>query len=154
MLEFEENKIKISDNYIFRGKLKNKYLSEYNITRLYCNTIRYLYNNCENRFHKVLSYLFVLIPYCNIEYNIICYNIKENELSKVEILSLLDICDIIGYSRGNYHKLKNNLKKIKIKGKNIVAFVESENKESIIINPSLYYAGNNYGAVRLLAEFY
>lgn len=146
--------IRINKRYIFRGRIKNSDLHENNLTRLYIQAIRYLYENSNARYHKTLSYLFALIPLCNRKYNIICSNPLESNSDKLETLSLLDISEFLGYEKSNICKLKSKLKQIEINGVPAICFTESKEKETIIINPDIYHAGNNFGEIKVLGNFF
>ena len=88
-------KFYINPKYFNKGKnfYKNK---EY--VRIMINTTRYLYEHTTIRQHKTLSYVFQLIPYANWELNILCKNPLEVDFTRLNKLSLKDICELLGLS--------------------------------------------------------
>lgn len=146
----KDNTITITHN-IYRGKLKK--VKNYDTCRIYINTVRKLYESCSPREHKTLSYLFALLPYVNIEYNIICSNPFEKDIDQIQPLSLEQICQLVGYAPNNARKLKNILLDIEIEGVPAVKLVIDKYKQLIYVNPHIYYAGNQHDKIMILGKF-
>lgn len=121
--------------------------------RIYKTGIRCLYWDSNVTQHKLLSYLFQLIPFVNINYNIVAYNPKETSLKAVEPMTMPEICMLVGYKPDNYRRLKNTLKALRIKGMPVFSFVENANGMFCYINPRVYYAGNQWKRVEVLGKF-
>lgn len=151
----EDNHIIISKEYFKKGKfLKNNYKNQKSIIRVYCKGVRSLYEGCNNSYqHKALSYLFMLLPYVNKQYNIVCNNPREERKSRINFLDMEDICNVIGYSNKNKHLLKKELKNLEINGMVAFRWLEDKYGSRAIINPSVYYAGDKYSEVYILGEF-
>src|SRR5699024_1832486 len=77
-------------------------------TRIYINTTRMLYEGCNPKKHKSLSYVFQLIPFMNTEFNIICENPNEKDLNKIKKLNMKNICELLKLSTD-----KKNMSRIK-----------------------------------------
>ena len=150
----DDETVTMSFKYFGKGKIK-KLKNDKNmvITRMYCDTIRYLYKNCNEKFYKNLSYLYIILPYINRDYNILCNNPEESNLEKIECINMLQLCNIVGYNPKNSYRLKQNLKNILIENKPIVSWVDNANGEYIFINPNLYYAGTKHIEVKILGKF-
>ena len=151
----EDGKISISNEYFKKGKFyKEDYTGDKSIIRVYCEGICKLYENCKDASqHKSLSYLFLLIPYANRSYNIICRNPMEEKKSRIKFLNMDEICDIVGYSRKNKIRLKNEMKELEINGRVAFRWLEDKYGSRAFINPAVYYAGNKHSDVYILGQF-
>lgn len=100
LVEDESSNIRLNTNAIFRGKIaKNQKGNTYQ--KFYIDAIRKLYQNTSRNNHKHLGYIFKLLPFINIEFNIICFNPTEQELDKVEPMTLKEFCDCIDCCSAN-----------------------------------------------------
>lgn len=146
--------ISITNEYFKRGKLLKRDIdSKNNITRMYCDTIQYLYKNCDPRYQKTLSYMFALIPHISIQYNIVCENPLEEDIDKVRPCLLRDICAICNYDPSHSNFLKKSLINIKIQNKAALRMIEDINGTRVYVNPAVYYGGNNHETVYILGKF-
>lgn len=128
--------------------------------KFYIDGIRTLYKATEVSNHKHLGYVFKMLPFINLEYNVLCKNPEEKELEKIEFLSLSEFCGAIGYDisqlnrlLGIYKTLKFDVKENKEK---FCAFTyDGINRKSarIFINPHILYNGTNYSRVKVLGAF-
>lgn len=150
LLIFDGKYYKVNTTIITRGKTNHKK----GYTRVFFNSVRYLYTNCKPIQHKQLYYLFMILPYVNVQHNVVCSNIDEEMQEKIEALNVKDMCDICSYNRHDSTKFKNNLLKFKIDGKDVVIISYRGGGEFIRINPSVYYAGTRIGDLNdLMGEF-
>lgn len=147
--EVEQNNILYEKNgnvYINQSMFHNGNIStEQNYTRLFCEYIRGLYEQCDSTdTHKQLSYLFKIIPFVNRRTNIVCFNPTEQREEKIKFMRLGDFCDAIGYDRKNARRLAKDLLKIRINNELAIGFFVtdmSEDKWIIVINPKVYFGG-------------
>lgn len=166
ILYIKDNKIYINKNMFGKGKLNNKTIAKLSkedkyITRLYIDGVRTLYNKSTPRSHKTLSYLFQILPYVNRQYNIVCFNPLEEDLNKIQNMSLGEFCETIGYSKHNSGQLFKYLfePQFMINGKltNAMRYVVDKGLDkstySMFINPRVYYAGNKWKEVEVLGKF-
>lgn len=144
-----DNKYYINNEYFTKGK--SDIQGDY--TRIFINTTRILFESCTSKQHKQLSYMYQLIPFMNYNLNIICRNPNENDISKLEKLSLKEICEILKISteKKSMNIFENNLLKfnIVVSGKKqfilkrvIVKGYNSRN-DYFVINPNIAWSGNN-----------
>ena len=144
---------------ILRGKINSdKKYKQYQ--QFYINCVRKLYNSVSPRQHAQLGYIFKLLPYINIEYNIICSNPFENDLYMVQPLSVGEFCEKINYKKDNFAKLLKAYRQIvfPINGRKeyFVTYVSdgSHNRNMrFYVNPHIVYAGSNYSKVEILGAF-
>jgi len=166
ILKTNDDKLFINQDLFGKGQLHKKIIAEFSskekyITRLYIDGIRELYDKSTPRSHKTLSYLFQILPYVNRQYNIVCFNPLEEDLSLIQGMSLGQFCETIGYSNHNSNKLFRTLfePQFIINGKVTTAmrYVVDKGLEkstySMYINPRVYYAGNKWQEVEILGKF-
>lgn len=155
IFKYENERIFINKEMFSKGKLhKND-----NAIRLNCETIRYLYEHCQNvSGHKKLSYLFKIIPWVNKEWNIVCENPDEIERGKLNYMTLGDFAEKIGYDRTHAKRLAKILSDVifykhgEYNKKHAFLYVIDKDFSTdqwiIIMNPLIYYSGKNYKNVR------
>lgn len=153
LIENSDKTFTISNKYFTKGDNINK---KEDYTRVYIDTIRELYINTQARQHKTLAYTFRLIEKVDFKTNIICKN-PNDKYNKPEKMGLKDIGEYlkINTEKKNLNKFKNSLYKININrdGKKYYIFkriiIESGagSNDYFIINPMLFYRGNDYSTV-------
>lgn len=157
----QDNGLMFSNNIIFkRGKIKHT--KEYiRYQKFYIKGIRRLYKTTERNNHRQLGYLFKLLPFINIEYNLLCYNPLETDIEKLELISIADFCKMIGYDIAHLSKLlyiyRNILFDIDGRRERFCAITyDGVNKSNakICINPHILYSGSDYNKVEILGAFY
>lgn len=142
LLKDDKDKYYINNDYVVKGELsKSQAKDEY--TRIFTESMKNLYENCNPRLHKQLYYLFALLPYVNHKFNVICEDTTVTIESLVEALNMTDICRKVGYNPKNTKRLWNELKEIKINNKYAIKKVVGGDGEFIKINPCVYYGGTS-----------
>lgn len=156
-----DNKFYINPDYFNRGKNK---IDSKSYTRVFIDTTRKLYENCSPRQHKQLSYIFQLVPYIHKELNIICGNPEAMDYSKINKLSLKDICEKLGLST-NYEtmkKLRRDLLKFHIDNGEekyfLLSYVKVENgygiKDYFTVNPYVIWSGMDTCEIREVIDLF
>ena len=120
----QDGRILMNEAYFFKGPIKDHDVGiADSCTRIYINTVRDLYSCTPTKSHKVLGVLFRMIPFLNIEFNIICHNPAERIADEVKPMVLGELADKLGYSCESVGKLKKELQSIKTKeGMQVVSF--------------------------------
>lgn len=150
------------DNYLFANKDFSFYGSikgnKYDIIRLYKKNVRLLYNNMSAKEYKRLAILYLLIPFINIKYNIVCSNPLEEDKDKVIPMTIEELSAYFEYNLKSFISLIDFLGNLKDKDNIpiIKTFNDSKNKKdrSIVINPRVIYAGNDYRNVECLCVLF
>ena len=153
----------ISDNAnIFRGQLRRTQKPEVrHFQKAYINAIRKLYRATGVRKHKQLGYIFKMIPYLNIEYNILCTDPFVQEIDSIMPLSIAELCQLINYNPTQSARLIKELQALKFEHNHrqeyLLSFVDNggdipQNK-MIFINPHILYNGSNFQKVEVLGAF-
>ncbi len=146
-----------TDIFIKRKLSRKKYA---NLQKLYNNGIRKLYRETDASRHKHLGYVLQMLPYINIEFNILCKNPFEEKLENIQAMSLTEFCDLIGYNSSQHNRLENIYYNIRFEVKDsrerFCSFVyDGFNKDDvkIFINPNILYNGSDYQKVEVLGAF-
>jgi hypothetical protein len=137
--------IKINTEYFIKGKMTEKISVDNNYTRLYINSIRFIYENVNVNSHSQLGIYFKIIPYIHRQRSILCHNPDCYE-DDIKLMNANELKRIIGYHRNGVRKFINSLLSIKLNnGESILASVRNdpdEGKSFIIVNPKVMYGGN------------
>lgn len=161
ILKEKEDGLYLNQKYFYigtlKGKLDNNFENMY--IKAYIKQIRFLYENVLPKEHKQLAILFLLIPYINRKYNIICSNPLEEDANKVFPLTVKELAYILKYSDvNNFCKIILKLLNIKdLENNDILKIVMNGSgiqSASIIINPRLIYAGNDFKDVECLCVLF
>lgn len=133
--------------------------------RLYIKGVRTLYRSIsDTKYVKHLGYIFRLLPFINLEYNILCYNPSETNIEDIQPITLSEFCSLIHYNYENVDKLLNIYRRIRFevpdkpnKTERFISFVSdgiSRGKSCIIVNPRILFNGSDYSKVEALGLFY
>lgn len=122
--------------------------------RIYRNSVQKLFHAATNL--NNIGYIFQLLEYVNVEYNLLCLNPEQTELSEIKTLSIDDLCKIINYDISQKSRLMKTLKKqtFEVNGKQerLISFVDGGDK--IVVNPRVIYSGSDFRKVAVLTLFY
>lgn len=122
--------------------------------RIYRNSVQKLFHAATNL--NNIGYIFQLLEYVNVEYNLLCLNPEQTELSEIKTLSIDDLCKIINYDISQKSRLMKTLKKqtfdVNGKQERLISFVDGGDK--IVINPRVIYSGSDFRKVAVLTLFY
>ena len=149
-----------SNKNIFRmGSLPKKNTEQWQTYRkIFIKGVQTLYRQVkEPSKHKHLGYLFKMLPFVNIENNVLCTDIFEPDMYKIQPLTISDFCNIIGY---DYSKVSRLLKIYKELLFDIDGHKErfcsfnfdgvDKSAMGIYVNPNILYSGSNYKNVEIL----
>ena len=154
ILFMDKDFIYLNAKYISKGKITEPREDRIEIySRIYIDAIRKLYRESKTSMHKILSYLFLMIPFLNLEWNVLCYNQKEKDMDSIKQMSLNEFCSIMGYSKANISLLVKRLLALKINDKFVVSITLFGKDAYVFINPRVFYAGNNHKEILKIAEF-
>lgn len=145
----ESNLIKVNKDYTvaidnkisFIGKVDKNNKQEY--SRIFKESIQELYNNSTPREHKRLALFIELLPFIHYKYNIICKNPRCELMQDVEPFTIQELQKISGNGGKNITRFKNNLLNIMVGGQKAMMLVEDYEKKFFIVNPKIYYKGND-----------
>ena len=157
--ETEEGYLMIKKDMIIKGAMESmkdlqKEDSSYTFTRLFVDNIEAMYYGTESRQRKQLANLFKILPYINYKYNVFCSNPTEEDPTKLELLTWTDLARMCGEHEKNVTRFRNNLMKLKINGQDVIGAFVRNSGTSIVVNPRIYYSGNNLDDVRSIEALF
>lgn len=158
LFEDEASKVRIHDCFR-RGRLpKNINYAEYQ--RLYINAVRSLYEKCPVSKNKHLGRIFQMLPYINIEYNILCFNPLETNIDAIEPMTVNDFCTEIGVSPEHCTRTIREYTGITFPAEgqderfcSIVSDGTNIDSARIFVNPRILYRGTDWKHVAVLGAF-
>lgn len=140
-----------------KGKLDNERIQ---YKKLFSKAVQQLYRRTEPAKHKYLGYVFQMLPFVNVEYNILCHNPTEKDLDYILPLSVNEFCGAIGYSVENRARLMQTYAKIRFPvgehEEQFCSFVTNGTdigKAKMFINPHVLYMGSDAQKVEVLGAF-
>lgn len=160
IFEDSDNYLKLTSNDLFqRGKLKKCNDDDFH-QRFYINAIRNLYEQTDISKHKHLGYVYKMLPYVNIEYNILCLNPFENELEKIQPITFNEFCNHVSYNSNQtkrliklYSQINFDVDKRKELFCSFVYDGVNQTNQKIFVNPRVLYGGSDYKKVEVLGIF-
>lgn len=150
--------IYVSNPNIFRGKIPSEILGE-QVIKFYFNGIRRLYNIIPSKQLRYFGNIIKILPFVNIEWNVLCRSNYETDLDKIEPLSVAELCEMLGYDPHNYDRFRKVYKKIlfNVDGEEeyFLSYVSNGDSgtERMFINPKILYGGSDYRKVEVLGAF-
>lgn len=134
-------------DYFVKGRLKN----QSDFRKVYNKGVRKLYSNTKHLNH--IGYIFQLLEYVNVEYNVLCTNPSETDIDLLEPITFETFCNLVGYDIKSIARLKRIYQSIVFDvGEHEERLVDIGNR--IIINPRILYSGSDYRKVEVLGVFY
>ena len=115
--------------------------------KLFVHSVRFLYENATVSSHKMLGYLYVIVPYINLTYNVLCENPLETDKDKVRKMTVETLCEKLGLDVSHSGRFVNQLLKIQYPDRNgdtrsiLISVKDSKNdklREFLCVNPRLY----------------
>ena len=102
----------VNKDVFMRGKIHNPQHEQ--LMKFYCVGVQTLYKAVKISKHARLGSLFKLLPFINIEWNLLCRPecVMEKDLNKIELLSMADFCELIGFDVSHLNDLAASYKEI------------------------------------------
>lgn len=157
LLEDGEENLFPDRNHFRRGKFKR---SGTWYQKIYVKGVRSLYRATDSGQHKQIGTLFSLLPFVNIEHNVLCHNPEEKNFDKIQFMNLRQFCEAIHY---NVNGLKRKLRELRE-----ITFDVDGHKErfysvvgdgldlegsQLYVNPNILYSGEHPEKVHILGSF-
>lgn len=152
LLVYKDQKIILNSRYFVRSKTSRG--SQF--VRLGHEGVRALYTSCEDsRKHKLISYIFDLIPLMNRSYGVICENPDEKFRSHVQLATVGTLSDALGYDKSHIGRIMKSLTDLRLQfrsQKDVPALYEIPKgiyggKKAYIINPRICCAASSHIAI-------
>jgi len=140
----------------FRGKI-GRHGESASWRKIYVDSVKKLYRMAGKTKHRYLGYVFQMLPFISIQYNGLCSNIFQKDLSMVRYLSDKDFCEKIGYDYSAVSRLRKTYKAIRFDVEDhtepFCAFVDAGERTKIYVNPHILYNGTRPDIVAILGSF-
>lgn len=142
----------LNTDICLKGELPMKKIDTKNlgVSRVFTHAYRYMYDNLEKKERNTLFYLARLLPYVNIQFNIICSNPFEEDIDKIEPLSTREISEIMGVEPEHFSTVMKKLTKLKINENYALCKIVVGEKSKYIMNSALFYQGNNRDSLKVI----
>lgn len=143
IVEETDGKLRVCENF-YKGKLANKNATA---MKVFTHAVRYMYENVDVRSHRYIAYLFRLIPYISLRYNIVCKNPLETNEGAIEWMTVKEICQTLKINETQAARFMNNLFSLEFVDRqgdknSVVMFLKNSKNDEvrnfIIINPQFY----------------
>lgn len=159
--ETEEGYIMLNKDMVIKGKMADileelkKQDKDFTCTRVFVENLEEMYYGTEQRQRKQLANLFKVLPYINFKYNVFCSNPTETDETKLELLNWTDLARICGYEEKKHiADFKKSLWNLKIFGYDVIGQFERSSGLAIIVNPKVYYGGDDVKDVEYLYRLF
>lgn len=125
-----------------------------NSIRTFNRAIRELYKDSDPREHGAIGELLKLVPYINISNNVLCWNIEDVHPDEIIPLTMNEIRTILRPKSDYGRKIMNKLETLFIKGEPVLLKTQSVNQTQYVINPRLFYRGNDITQLGAIIEHF
>ena len=129
--------------------------------KLRIEAVRRLYKAADVADHKRLGYIFLMLPFISVDYNILCHNPYAADIGDIQPMTAKEFCEKIGlaYNKTTVFRLRRIYADIQfeIDGERqlfcgfVTDGVHPEN-DKIFVNPKVLYSGRDILKVRGLME--
>lgn len=161
LIKDSEGYYKLNKEVFFKGHIpddirsKNKAFDIKNI-KIYKDVLKTLYFSCDIKKHKQLGYIFQIIPYINLTWNVACFNPDEKNRDNIKKITATEFAELVGKDKTHARRLLNSIAAVKFKWKGkttgfINATIEGA---TIFVNPMIMYKGNNQTRVECYDLFF
>lgn len=160
LTEDENGYIVLSSDYFRRGKIPKKSVGE-EWQKLYIEFMRELYVKMPPTSHRYLGYVFQMLPFLNVEYNILCHNPQETDLAAIQPITLDEFCLACGYADTKqrtrlvkkYAQIHFDIGGNSERFCSIVTDLTDIGSANIYVNPNIIYKGSKWDEVKILGKF-
>lgn len=148
----EDNTISVNRKICKKDKVVN--IKRVDIIRVFDNGIRHIYEKSNAREHKKIALLFKMLPYINLQWNIVCYNTDEQVLECIKPLEIKELAKCL--DQKNITNFKKYILGLTIGNESVcmLNMIGSEQKTFITINPKIYYAGTREYELKYLSNLF
>lgn len=153
-------KLNFSFDYAYRGSrmgyksITGNSMEKY--IRLYVNKTRELYNNTDGRSLKRLSIVYKLMRFISWKHNILCFNPEEEDYRRLQLITIGDVVEYVGYSKSKITRFKRDFYSLKSNNDYIFMSLQKGTpdylKSIIAVNPKFMYGGTDLNEVQWLMK--
>ena len=154
----KEDTLAISTPMFWRGKSgPTGYTNGW--MRIYCDTYRKLYCGVKPSQHIYLGAILRMMPYINIEFNVLCRNQFATNIEEIDPITLTEMCVLLGMTEDNAKHWRRKYEGIVLSTEEgpekFCATIKSDaGIELVFVNPRVLYAGSNPDQVEILKLYF
>lgn len=149
----EDKNVVINQKYASKGKINSKEKAiNLEVVRMFENSIKDLYENSTPKEHKRLAMFIKMLPYINIEHNIVCKNPEEKYMKKIVPYKLIELAEILEYK--NPSRLKTDLFAITVNGERAFIMIDDAFGKFFTVNPRIYCKSNNMQSLVAISHYF
>jgi hypothetical protein len=157
--ETEEGYLMMNEDIVIKGAVKDfeqlkKEDNNLTYTRVFVDNVKDMYEGTESKQRKQLANLFKILPYINFKYNVFCMNPEETDKKKLNLLNWTDLARLCGYDETHVTKFRKDLMNLKIYGYDVIGEFNRSSGKTIIVNPKIYYSGDDANDVKYLYDLF
>lgn len=147
----EWDNIIINTSLFKYGKMEEIDMDKQTYTRMFNEKLLGLYHNTSKKGRKQIGMMIRLLPHINYRYNVLCKNPDAHIKEELQPLTWMDICDILGQDADStVTRTKNSLMKLKVDDYSVIGQFITSDGYHLVINPKVYYSGNNLEDIKHL----
>lgn len=140
----EDGFLYLNAKFFVKGTIEKRVMKHSYYKKISTKAIRWLYEDCKNaKNHSTFGRLYRIIPRVNTNFNVLCYNPAETNLTKIKPISEYKALEYMGVT----HPLKKKFKEVseyKLRNNWLIRTKEvkvgEDTREMIFINPMFYHA--------------
>lgn len=151
LIYIEDDIIKINDKYSIRGKVKGD-LKNMNMTRVFNDGIQDLYNGVKPTQHKKLANFIKILPYININFNVISLEVMSDNFNECNPLTSKEVAELCGYEKPS--RFIKDLLSLKVDDMFAIVKITRGDRDFLVVNPRIYYKGNNIDNLKYIMRFF
>lgn len=149
----EDKNVVINEKYASKGKINSKEKTiNLEVVRMFENGIKNLYETATTKEHKRLATFVKLLPYINIDNNMVCKNPEEKDINKVLPYKITEIAEMLGYK--NITRVKVDLFAITVNGERAFILIEDAYGKYFTVNPRIYCKSNNMQSLMAISHYF
>lgn len=161
LIENTDGTLSLSDEFC-RGNITSRLQTNHTTYhKIFIKTLRNLYYRTPITKHRYLGYIFSMLPFINVEYNIMCWNPDEKDIQEIQPMTLDQFCSLLDYNKTQKSRLIDAYEQLTFEWKGLqqrFCGFATDNPKSrdfkIFVNPRILYRGSNWKQVEGLCAFF
>lgn len=158
LAEDEERSLTVSSGIFFRGKAP-KTGEDTGWMKIFIDQMRALYYATPAAQHHYLGMVLQMIPYVNVQYNILCWNPWEENVEEIAPMSMAELCREMDKSASNADQYRKAYAGITFemggcKRRFCQIARNDDGKELIFIDPRVFFAGANWERADAMIQYF
>lgn len=156
--ENADGTLSVSSGLFFRGTTPRTE-ADAGWMKIFINQMRSLYYGTPVAQHHYLGMVLQMIPYVNVQYNVLCWNPLEENVEEIAPMSMAEFCKVMGKAESNADEYRKAYTRITFdmdgRRRRFCQIARSDDgRELIFVNPRVFFAGDNWERVEGLLLYF